>query len=43
MLIDSAFQTPTLSLFHSFIQHGKNVLVLVKAGLIIEVDDDLSK
>ena len=47
MLIDLAFLIPTLSLFHSFIQHGKNVLlkgfVLVGTGLIIEADDGLSK
>ena len=47
MLIDLAFLIPTLSLFHSFIQYGKNVLlkdfVLVESGLIIEADYDLSK
>ena len=47
MLIDLAFLTPTLSLFHSFIQYGKNVplkdFVLVGSGLMIEADDDLSK
>ena len=47
MLIDLAFLTPTLSLFHSFIQYGKNVplkdFVLVGSGLMIETDDDLSK
>ena len=46
MLIDLTFLIPTLSLFHSFIQYGKNVLlkdfVLVGTGLIIEADDDLS-
>ena len=39
MLIDLAFVIPTLSLFHSFIQNGKNVLlkdfVLVGTGLIM--------
>ena len=39
MLIDLAFVMPTLSLFHSFIQNGKNVLlkdfVLVGTGLIM--------
>ena len=47
MLIDLAFLIPTLNLVHSFIQYGKNVLlkdfVLVGSGLIIEVNDDLSK
>ena len=47
MLIDLAFLIPTLSLFHSFIQYGKNVLlmdfVLVGTGLIIEAEDDLEK
>ena len=47
MLIDLAFLIPTLSLFHSFIQYGKNVplkdFVLVGSGLIIKADDDLSK
>ena len=47
MLIDLAFLIPTLSLFRSFIQYGKNVplkdFVLVGSGLIIETDDDLSK
>ena len=46
MLIDLTFLIPTLSLFHSFIQYGKNVIlkdfVLVGTGLIIEADDDLS-
>ena len=41
MLIDLAFLIPTLSLFHSFIEDGKNILV--GSGLIIEADDDLSK
>ena len=45
MLIDLAFLIPTL--FHSFIQYGKNVplkgFVLVGSGIIIEVNDDLSK
>ena len=44
MLIDLTFLIPTLSLFHSFIQYGKNVLlkgfVLIGAGLIIKNDDD---
>ena len=47
MLIDLAFLTPTLSLYHSFIQDGKNVplkdFVLLVSGLMIEIDDDLSK
>ena len=47
MLIDLAFLISTLSLFHLFMQYGKNVplkdFVLVGSGLIIEVDDDLSK
>ena len=47
MLIDLAFLIPTLSLLNLFIQCGKNVLlkdfVLVRIGLIIEADDDLSK
>ena len=47
MLIDLAFLIPTLSFFHSFIQHGKKVplknCVLVGGGLIIKADDDLSK
>ena len=47
MLIDLAFLITTLTLFHSFIQYGKNVplkdFVLVGSGLIIEADDDLSK
>ena len=38
MLIDLAFVIPTLTLFHSFIQYGKNVplkvFVLVGSGLI---------
>ena len=45
MLIDLAFPVPTL--FHSFIQYGKNFplkdFALVGSGIIIEVDDDLSK
>ena len=47
MLIDLAFLIPPLSLFHLFIQYGKNVplkdFVLVGSGLMIEADDDLSK
>ena len=47
MLIDLAFLTPTLILFHSFMQYGKNVPLkdfnLVGIGLMIETDDDLSK
>ena len=47
MLTDLVFVTPTLSLFHSFIQYGKNVplkdFVHVGGGLMIEADDDLSK
>ena len=46
MLIDLAFLIPILSLFHLFIQYGKNVLlkgfVLTGAGLIIKNDDDLN-
>ena len=46
MLIDLAFLIPTLSLFHSFIQNGKDVLlknfVLIGTGFIIEADYDLS-
>ena len=38
MLIDLAFVIPTLTLFHSFIQYGKNVplkaFVLVGSGFI---------
>ena len=47
MLIDLAFLVSTLSLFHLFIQYGKNDLlkdfVLVGTDPIIEADDDLSK
>ena len=47
MLINLAFLVPTLSLFHLFIQYGKNVIlkdfVPVGSGLITEADDDLSK
>ena len=47
MLIDLAFLIPTLSLFHSFIQYGKNVplkdFVLVGSGLIIEADENQDK
>ena len=47
MLIDLAFLIPTLSLFHSFIQYGKNVplkdFVLVGSSFIIEAENDLSK
>ena len=47
MSIDLAFLIPTVSLFHSFIQYGKNVLlkdfVLVGTFFIIEVDDDLNR
>ena len=47
MLINLAFLIPTLSLFHLFIQYGKNVIlkdfVPVGSGLIIEADDDLCK
>ena len=46
MLIDLEFLIPTVSLFHSFIQYGRNVIlkdfVLVGTGLITEADD-LSK
>ena len=41
ILIDLAFLIPTLSLFHSFIQYGKNVLLkdfaLVGIGLIMRL------
>ena len=47
ILIDLAFLIPPSSLFHSFIQYGKNALlkdfVLVGSGLIIEVNDDLNR
>ena len=47
VLIDLALLIQTLSLFHSFIQYGKNILlkdfVLVRTGLIVEVDDDLNR
>ena len=47
MLVDLAFLIPTWSLFRSFIQYGKNVLlkdfVFVGTGHIIEADDDISK
>ena len=48
MLIDLAFPIPTLSLFHSFVKYGKDVLlkdfVLAGIDLIIDTDDDdLSK
>ena len=47
MSIDLAFLIPTLTLFHLFIQYGKNVLlkdfVLVGTVLIMEVDDDLNR
>ena len=47
MLIDLSFPILTLSLFHPFIWHGKNVplkdFVLVGNGFMIEIDDDLSK
>ena len=47
MLIDLAFLLPTLSLFHSFTQYGKNVpskdFALVESGLTIEADDDHNK
>ena len=47
MLTDLAFLISTLSLFHSFTQYGKNVLLkgfaLVRTGLIIEVDDYLNR
>ena len=46
MLIDLVFLIPTVSLFHSFIQYGRTVIlkdfVLVGTGLITEADD-LSK
>ena len=47
MLIDLAFLIPTWSLFHLFIQYGKNFplkdFVLGGSGLIIEADNGLSK
>ena len=47
MLTDVEFLIPTLRLFHSFIQYGKNVLlkdfVLVATGLIIQADDDRNR
>ena len=44
MLIDLAFLISTLSLFHLFMQYVPlKDFVLVGSGLIIEVDDDLSK
>ena len=47
MLTDIALLIRTLSLFHSFIQYGKNIFlkdfVLVPTGLIMEVDDDLNR
>ena len=47
MLIDLAFLLPTLRLFHSFIQYGKNVpskdFAVVGSGLTIETDDDHNK
>ena len=47
MLTDLAFLIPTLSLFHSFMQYGKIVLlkdfVLVGTGLITEFDDGLNR
>ena len=43
MLIDLAFLISTLSLFHLFIQYGKNFplkdFVLVGSGLMIDADD----
>ena len=46
MLTNLVFLMPNLSLFHSFIQYGKNVLlkdfVLVGTSVIIEVDEDLN-
>ena len=47
ILTDLAFLIPTLSLFHSFMQYGKIVLlkdfVLVGTGLITEFDDGLNR
>ena len=47
MLTDLAFLIPTLSLFHSFMQYGKIVLlkdfVLVGTSLITEFDDGLNR
>ena len=44
---DLLFPIQTLSLFHSFIQYGKNVplkdFVLVGSSFIIEAENDLSK
>ena len=46
-LIDLVLLIPILSLFHSFIRYGKNVLlkdfVSVGTGLIIEADDDINE
>ena len=46
MLTDLAFLISTLSLFHLFIQYGKNIFLKdffhVGTGLLIEVDDDLN-
>ena len=45
ILVGLAFLIPTLSLFQSFIQYGKNVILkdigLAGTGLIIEGDDHL--
>ena len=43
MLIDLAFLIPTLSLFHSFMQYGKNVLLKDVTLVVIKTDEDLSK
>ena len=46
-LIDLVLLIPILSLFHSFIWYGKNVLlkdfVSVGTGPIIEADDDINE
>ena len=46
-MIALAFLISTLSLFYSFIQYVKNVLlkdfVLVGTGFIIDIDDDLKR
>ena len=43
MLIDLAFLIPTLSLFHSFMQYGKNALLKDVTLVVIKTDEDLSK
>ena len=41
MLIDLAFLIPTLRLFHSFIQCGKNVHLFIQYGKNIHLKDFL--